>query len=54
MRSHDVIILFILPEWTKMSLLMQLTAVSFKKYSDNLNYAGYSSCLRKHTLIGKK
>ena len=29
MRSHDVIILFILPEWTKMSLLMHLTAVSW-------------------------
>ena len=65
MRSHDVIILFILPEWTKMSLLMQLTAVSwkvwwvsdyllknvsFKKCSDDLNYAGYPSCLRKHIL----
>ena len=29
MRFHDVIILFILPEWTKMSFLMQLTAVSW-------------------------
>ena len=29
MRFHDVIILFILPKWTKMSFLMQLTAVSW-------------------------
>ena len=29
MRSHDVNILFILPEWTKMSFLMQLTAISW-------------------------
>ena len=28
-RFHEVIILFILPEWTKMSFLMQLTAVSW-------------------------
>ena len=28
MRSHTVITRFILPEWTKMSFLMQLTAVS--------------------------
>ena len=29
MRSDDVIILFILPEWTKTSFLMQLRAVSW-------------------------
>ena len=64
MRSHDVIVLCILPEWTKISFLVQLTAVSwkwwvshyllknvsFKKCSDDLNYAGYSSYLRKYIL----
>ena len=65
MRSIDVIILFILPEWTKMSFFNAangsfmdkwwfshylLNNVSFRKCSDDLNYAGYSSCLRKYML----
>ena len=65
MRSHDVIILFILPEWTKMSFFNAANSCFMDKWwalhyvlknfpcktcSDDLNYAGYSSCLRKHIL----
>ena len=62
MRSHDVIILFILPEKTinaangsfmdKWSVFHYYSRnISFKECSEHLNCAGYPSWLRKQILL---